>query len=52
MSLQDFSRRLGVSYDDLSAIIQTQFINPNAALIPRLELLNSSFATLKELHDT
>ena len=51
-SLQDFSRRLGVSYDDLSAIIQTQFINPNAVLIPRLELLNSSFATLQELYQT
>ena len=41
MSLQDFSRRLGVSYDDLVAIVQTQFINPNAALIPRLQQLNA-----------
>ena len=48
MSLQDFSRRLGVSYDDLAAIIQTQFINPNAALIPRLQRLNAPFTTLQD----
>jgi Neuraminidase-like domain/FHA domain/Salmonella virulence plasmid 28.1kDa A protein len=48
-SLQDFSRRLGVSYDDLTSIIQTQFINPNAALIPRLEMLNAPFTTLQAL---
>ena len=52
MSLQDLSRRLGVSYDDLSAIVQTRFINPNAALIPRLQQLNAPFATLQALHDT
>ena len=51
MSLADLSRRLGVSYDDLALIVTTQFINPNAALIPRLTRLNASFATLKELHD-
>ncbi len=52
MSLRDFSRRLGVSYDDLALIIQTQFINPNAVLIPRLPRLNVPFTTLKTLHDT
>ena len=52
MSLRDFSRRLGVSYDDLALIIQTQFINPNAVLIPRLTRLNVPFTTLKTLHDT
>ena len=50
-SLAGFSRRLGVSYDDLAAIIQTQFMNPNASLIPRLEQLNAPFATLQALHD-
>src|SRR5207245_3763902 len=50
-SLQDLSRRLGVSYDDLSLIVQTRFINPNAALIPRLLQLNAPFTTLKTLHD-
>jgi len=51
MSLADLSRRLGVSYDDLALIVTTQFINQNAALIPRLTRLNVSFATIKELHD-
>jgi Neuraminidase-like domain/FHA domain len=51
-SLEDFSRRLGVSYDGLVSIVQTQFINPNAALIPRLEQLNASFATLQQLNAT
>jgi pSer/pThr/pTyr-binding forkhead associated (FHA) protein len=49
MSLQDLSRRLGLSYDDVSAIIQTQFINPNAALIPRLLRLGAPFGKLKTL---
>src|SRR6202034_3925017 len=31
------------------SIIQTQFINPNAALIPRLEQLNAPFTTLQAL---
>ena len=52
MSLRDFSRRLGISYDDLALIVQTQFINPNAVLIPRLTRLNVPFTTLKTLHDT
>ena len=52
MSLQDLSRRLGVSYDDLTAIVATRFINPNAALIPRLQQLDAPFATLQALHDT
>ena len=51
MSLQDFSRRLGVSYDDLSSIIQTQFINPNAILIPGLQRLNVPFTTLHTLNE-
>ena len=51
MSLRDFSRRLGISYDDLALIIQTQFINPNAVLIPRLTRLNVPFTTLQTLHD-
>src|SRR5262249_29214413 len=51
MSLQDFSRRLVISYDDIVAIVKTGFINPNAALIPRLQRLNAPFSTLKTLHD-
>jgi hypothetical protein len=50
-NLQDLSRRLSVSYDDLVSIIATRFINPNAALIPLLQQLNAPFPTLKALHD-
>ena len=51
MSLQAFSRRTLVSYDDLFSLVKTQFINPNAVLIPRLERLGASFATLQSLND-
>jgi Neuraminidase-like domain/Salmonella virulence plasmid 28.1kDa A protein len=51
-SLQAFSRRVAVSYDDLVAILQTQFINPNAVLLPKLQRLNASFSVVKTLHDT
>ena len=37
-SLQDLSRRLGVSYDDLT-VPGLEFINPNAALVPRCSAL-------------
>ena len=33
-SVQNFSRRVGISYEDLISILQTRFINPNAVLIP------------------
>jgi hypothetical protein len=52
MNLQTFSRRTGVSYDDLSSILQTTFINPGAALIPRLLALNTTFAALQALKTT
>jgi len=50
-NLQDFSRRTGVSYDDLFSIIQTQFINPNSILIPTLQQLNMPFSTLQQLQN-
>jgi Neuraminidase-like domain/Putative peptidoglycan binding domain/Salmonella virulence plasmid 28.1kDa A protein len=50
ISLQDYSRRTGVSYDDLVSMLETQFINPNAILIERLERLQVSFATLQSLN--
>lgn len=49
ITLEDFSRRTGVSYDDIVSILQTQFINPNAILIERLERLNVGFPALKNL---
>jgi Neuraminidase-like domain/Putative peptidoglycan binding domain/Salmonella virulence plasmid 28.1kDa A protein len=48
-SFKDLSRRTAVSYDDLISIVKTQFINPNANLISRLEALNVSFATIAAL---
>jgi hypothetical protein len=49
MSLRDFSRRVSVAYSDLVTILETQFINPNAILIPRLQQLNAPFSTLQAL---
>ncbi len=49
ITLQDFSRRTGVSYDDIVSILRTQFINPNAILIERLERLDVGFPALKNL---
>jgi peptidoglycan hydrolase-like protein with peptidoglycan-binding domain len=51
MSLKDFSRRTGVAYDDLVTLLETQFVNPDAVLIPRLQQLNAPFSTLQTLHD-
>ncbi|MFM9951807.1 MAG: neuraminidase-like domain-containing protein [Saprospiraceae bacterium] len=44
-----YARRLGISYEDLIAIVKTQFVNPNAWLIPKLERLGVNFATLNAL---
>lgn len=46
-----FARRVGVTYEELAEILTTRFINPNAALIPRLERLSVPFSTLKALKD-
>jgi hypothetical protein len=51
MSIQDFCRRLSISYDDLTSIISTQFMNENAVLLPLLLQLDAPFSTLKTLHD-
>lgn len=49
---KQFTRRIGITYDDLVAILKTRFINPNSLLIPKLERLNVSFATLDAIHRT
>ena len=46
-----FCRRIGISYEDLVSILKARFINPNSDLIPKLEQLHVSFATLKALKD-
>jgi peptidoglycan hydrolase-like protein with peptidoglycan-binding domain len=51
MSVHDLVRRTQITYDDLVAILQTQFVNPNAALIPKLERLGAPFATIKALRN-
>ncbi|MGH3511530.1 MAG: neuraminidase-like domain-containing protein [Pseudonocardiaceae bacterium] len=51
MSIHDLIRRTQITYDDLVAILQTRFVNPNAGLIPKLERLGAPFATIKALHD-
>ncbi len=51
MSVRDLTRRLQISYDELAAVVATQFVNPAAWLIPRLTRLGAPFATLQVLHD-
>jgi hypothetical protein len=46
-----FTRRVGVTYEEIVAILQTRFVNPNSDLIPKLERLRVPFATLKALKD-
>jgi hypothetical protein len=48
---KDYSRRVGITYDDLVAVLQTRFVSPNSDLIPKLERLGVAFATLKALKD-
>jgi hypothetical protein len=48
--LQECSRRAGVSYTDLASILLTTFVNPGAALIPLVQALTVSFATLEQIH--
>jgi hypothetical protein len=45
------SQKLGVSYEELIAIIRTQFINPHSHLIPKLEKLGISLQTIQAFLD-
>lgn len=49
ITLQDFSRRTGAAYSDVVSILETQFINPDAVLIERLQRLNVTYSTLNQL---
>lgn len=49
---KQFTRRVGITYEELIAILRTRFVNPNSDLIPKLERLGVSFAALKRLKDT
>ena len=48
-NVQAFARRLGLDYDDLVAIVKTTFVNPAAYLIPQLDRLGVTFATLAQV---
>jgi ABC toxin N-terminal region/Neuraminidase-like domain/Putative peptidoglycan binding domain len=52
ITMQDFSRRTGVAYSDIVSILKTQFINPDAILIERLQRLSVPFSTLQTLMST
>ncbi|MBK8025107.1 MAG: hypothetical protein IPK19_27810 [Chloroflexi bacterium] len=44
-----FVRRIGLTYEELMALMQTRFINPNGSVIPKLERLGIPFAALAAL---
>lgn len=46
-----FSRKTGITYDELIEIIKTRFINPESYLIPRLEKLRISFADIYDFNE-
>jgi hypothetical protein len=46
-----FTRRVGLTYENIVSILKTRFVNPNSDLIPKLERLRVPFATLKALKD-
>ena len=48
--LQEYSRRTGVSYDDLVSVLETRFVNPASALIPLADALSVTATTLQDLH--
>jgi len=48
---KQFARRVGITYEDLVSVLETRFINLNSELIPKLERLGVSLATLKALKD-
>jgi len=45
---KEFSRKTGITYNDLIELIKTQFINPNSHLIPKREKLRIRFADIKK----
>ena len=49
MDLYDLVRRFQITYDDIVAVLETQFINPNASLIERVQRLGAPFTTIQAL---
>ncbi|MBF6650643.1 neuraminidase-like domain-containing protein [Methylobacter sp. BlB1] len=46
-----FTRRMGISYEDIIEILHTRFVNPSTTLVPKLERLYVPFITLKQFKD-
>jgi hypothetical protein len=46
-----FTQRVGISYDEQISILKTRFINPDSDLVPKLQRLGVSFASIKALKD-
>jgi hypothetical protein len=50
-NVKALARRIDVTYEEVVTLLQTRFINPNGALVPKLERLGVFFTTLKALKD-
>lgn len=48
---KEFSRRVGISYEQLVKLLKTNFINPGAVLTPALQSLKISLADLQSFYD-
>jgi ABC toxin N-terminal region/Neuraminidase-like domain/Putative peptidoglycan binding domain len=48
---KNFTRRVGISYEELIEILKARFINPSSTLIPKLEALRVPLSTLKALKE-
>jgi hypothetical protein len=48
-NFQTYCRRVGVSYEELAAILRTRFINPATGLVARVEALGVSFEVIQML---
>lgn len=46
---KQFTRRLGITYEDVVEILKTRFVNPNSDLVPKLERLGVSFGAMQAL---
>ena len=44
-----FARRLDITYQELTKLLETRFVNPAGSLIPKLERLHVPFSTLAAL---
>jgi ABC toxin-like protein/neuraminidase-like protein len=45
---KQFARRLGLSYEDVTTLLRTRFINPNAWVLPLAERLGVTLAQMKQ----